>query len=90
VLDFLTEVRMNARIRLIEALRALGLGPSEIARRLTEVGTPRSDVAVWKWLNGVTLPDNESIQGLATAFPTLAPYAIETVARRPAETEPTP
>ena len=81
---------MNTRTRLVEALRELGLSTSEIARRLTNVGTPRSQVAVWKWLNGDTLPDNESIQGLATAFPVLAGFAFDTVARRNVDTEPTP
>ncbi len=82
MLDSLTEVRMSARARLVEALRELNYSPTEIARRLSQVGTPRSDVAVWKWLNGQTLPDSESVQALVAAFPELTPYAIETVLPR--------
>ena len=65
---------MTERQQLIQALQGTGLTAAEIARR---VG--RSQVAVWKWLHGKTLPNTDSIAALVDAFPELGRIAVSVV-----------
>ncbi len=68
---------MTERENLVAALRATGLTAGDIAERIG-----RSQVSVWRWLAGQTLPDVDSIAAIVRAFPELSHDAVNVVLRR--------
>lgn len=71
---------MDARSRLIDSLRREGVTATQASE-----ATGRSYVAAWKWFNGKTLPDTESIRRLVKAFQFLAGDAVDLVLPRSGE-----